>query len=309
MNPDPELEPVLKLMKQTPPIWDIPLDTLRKHRPELDELIGLHREEVGGVEDISAERRDSGKMMLRIYTPIEKRRKYSTVVFYHGGGFVCGDVQAYDSLCRLITIASSCRVVFVEYRLAPEHKFPAAVEDSFDALKWVIANVDSESIAVMGDSAGGNLAAVAAQLAAREGLKLDYQVLIYPVLMQAGLSSSELENSEAPGLTLKQMRWFGHNYFKKPSDSLSALASPLLTEDLSGLPPAMIVTAELDPLRDQGEMYADRLRGFGIPVVGVRYSGMIHGFFSYAGTFSGLSALYSTGAVLRSALYRSGKRQ
>lgn len=309
MNPDSELDHILKLLKQIPPIWDIPLDVLRKYTPEFDELLGLRKEEVGGVEDASAEGRGSRRIMLRIYRPIENRRRYSTVVFYHGGGFVLGGIQAYDNLCRMITNASCCRVVSVDYRLAPEHKFPAAVEDAFDALKWVIANVDSGSVAVMGDSAGGNLAAVAAQLAAREGLGLSYQVLVYPVLLQAGISPSTIENSEAPGLTSKEMRWFGNHYFKNPADRLSTLASPLLAEDLAGLPPAMIVTAELDPLRDQGEMYDDRLRGFGIPVVGVRYSGMIHGFFSYMGTASGLSALSSVGAVLRNALYKDRKGQ
>lgn len=303
MLPDPELKPILSAMEHLPPLWDIPLELMRRPSPEFEALLGITKEDVGSVEDTFAPGSDSNRIHLRVYLPRESRDEYATVVFYHGGGFVIGSVESYDNLCRMIANASGCRVVSVEYRLAPEHKFPAGVNDAFDALKWVCASIPSKAVAVMGDSAGGNLAAVAAQLASRNGPAIRYQVLIYPVLMQAGTSPSAVENSGAAGLSLAEMRWFGSRYFDKPADRVNPLASPLMYEKLDGLPPAMIITAEMDPLRDQGEMYASRLRTAGVPVVGVRYSGMIHGFLSYRATTAGKSALASIAAALRSALY------
>lgn len=300
---DPGLTAILKLFENLPELTQTPLEQLRVYVPEFDQYMGIIREEVGSVVDKVASGRNSAEIPLRIYEPQTGKDSYATVVFYHGGGFVIGSIESYDGLCRMIANRSECRIVSVEYRLAPEHRFPAAVEDAFDAFLWVCDNIKSRSVAVMGDSAGGNLAAVVAQLARDEGKRLDYQVLIYPALLLTGLVPSAMENSASPVLPQKYARWFHDQYIQKEGDSVSPLASPLLTGDLSGLAPAMIVTGEFDPLRDHGEMYADRLRAAGVSVVGMRFSGMPHGFFQFQFSGSGKSAMASAAAVLRSALY------
>jgi acetyl esterase/lipase len=224
-----------------------------------------------------------GEIPVRIYTP-EGEGPLPILAFFHGGGWVIGSLDTHDAICRTLARAASAIVVAVEYRLAPEHPFPAAVEDSHAALRWIADNAatfggDPTRLAVGGDSAGGNLSAVVAVLARdRGGPKLVHQLLIYPATDLRGESASIQENAEGYFLTRPMMTWFGNHYLTATDQVLLPHASPLLTPDLAGLPPATVITAEFDPLRDEGEAYAARLREAGIPVESARYDGMIHGF-------------------------------
>jgi acetyl esterase len=225
-----------------------------------------------------------GEIPVRIYTP-SGNGPHPALVYYHGGGWVIGNLETVDAVCRLLTNRAQCVVVSVDYRLAPEHKFPAAAEDAYAAAKWVAENassiqVDANRIAIGGDSAGGNLTAVVALMAKdRGGPSLIYQMLIYPVTNYSFDTKSYLENGEKYFLTKDMMVWFWNHYLREELDGKNPYASPLLAEDLSGLPPALVITAEYDPLRDEGEAYAKRLIDAGVAVELKRYHGMIHGFF------------------------------
>jgi acetyl esterase len=228
----------------------------------------------------------SGEIPVRMYTP-DVQKPAPVLIYFHGGGWVLGDLDSHDHVCRAMANAVPCVVASVDYRLAPETKFPAAVEDSYAALEWIAANagelgIDSGRIAVGGDSAGGNLAAVICQMARdRKGPKPVYQVLIYPATDMRMVAPSMEENSEGPLLTKAAMAWFIDHYLRGEKDKLDPLASPLLAADLTGLPAAFILTAECDPLRDEGEDYGQKLKSAGVPVEVKRYAGMPHGFFSF----------------------------
>jgi acetyl esterase len=230
-----------------------------------------------------------GTIPIRVYTP-EGQAPHPALVYFHGGGWVVCDLDSHDVICRALARLSGAVVVAVDYRLAPEHKFPAAVVDCYGATCWVAANapslgIDSRRIAVGGDSAGGNLAAVIALRSRDEsGPHLASQVMVYPVTdLSSFETASYREFADGYCLTLAEMEWFRDHYLAKPEDARCSHASPLLEPNLRGLPPALIITAECDPLRDEGEAYGDRLREAGVPVRCTRYAGMIHPFFSYAG--------------------------
>ncbi|HYF45892.1 MAG TPA: alpha/beta hydrolase, partial [Acidimicrobiales bacterium] len=205
------------------------------------------------------------------------------------GGFVLCDVTTHDSLCRTLTNAVGCVTVSVDYRLAPEYPYPAGVEDAYAATAWVAAHadelgVDASRLAVAGDSAGGNLAAVVAQMARdRGGPDLVFQLMIYPVIDQRGSYPSQKENAEGYFLTKANMDWYTDQYLTSPDQAEEPYASPIKATDLSGLPPAYIITAEFDPLRDEGEAYGKRLEEAGVPVTVARSAGMFHGFFNLGG--------------------------
>jgi acetyl esterase len=213
------------------------------------------------------------------------------VLFIHGGGFVIGDIDTHDNQCRTICREVGAVVLSVGYRLAPEAPFPAAVEDCVAALSWTVEHItelgdDAGRLAIAGDSAGGNLAAVTARLARDAGgPALAAQLLIYPGtdFRDGGGARypSRTENAEGYFLTAADMRWFSEHYVGG-SDPNDPRLSPILSESLAGLPPAVVVTAEFDPLRDEGEAYADALEQAGVPVTHVRYNGLIHGFFDLA---------------------------
>ena len=206
------------------------------------------------------------------------------VVFFHGGGWVIGSVDTHDYLCRLLANGAKCDVLSVDYRLAPEHKFPAPAEDAYAATKWASEHaaslrIDPTRIAVAGDSAGGNLAAAVTLMARdRSGPALVQQTLIYPVTNFDFTTDSYRDNAENYLLTTNAMRWFWNHHLQSDADGANPYASPLRAETLVGVPPALIVTAEYDPLRDEGEAYAERLRAAGIDVTCTRYDGEIHGF-------------------------------
>ncbi len=228
-----------------------------------------------------------GDIPIRVYTP-KGALPFPVLVFFHGGGWVICDLETHDGVCRALTNAAGCVVVSVDYRLAPEHKFPAAVDDAFAATEWVAANAsaigaDASRIAVAGDSAGGNLAAVVSQMAkGRGGPHLAFQLMMYPVTDHKFDTASYMENADGYFLTKDGMKWFWDHYLPSEEAGQDPQASPLRASDLSGLPPALIITAEFDPLRDEGEAYAARLAEAGVPAKNTRYDGMVHGFFSMA---------------------------
>ena len=231
----------------------------------------------------------AGEIAVRIYTPVDASGPVlAGLVFFHGGGFVIGDLETHDDLCRCLANGSGCRVVSVDYRLAPEHPFPAAVDDSFAATQWVAAHaaelgIDPKRLAVGGDSAGGNLAAVVAQLAKAKGSPaIAFQLLIYPVtqLGAAVDTPSMRENGKGYFLEKEGMDWFTRCYAPDAKHRTDPRLSPMLCPDVSGQPPAYVITAGFDPLRDEGKDYADKLDAAGVPVTYVNYPGMVHGFFS-----------------------------
>lgn len=248
-----------------------------------------------------------GPIRIRLTAP-EGPGPFPALVFFHGGGWVVGSLHSHDQLCRAITRASGVAVVSVDYRLAPEDPFPAAVDDAEAATSWVAKHgqelgVDTRRLAVGGDSAGGNLAAVVARRRRDRGeLGLALQVLIYPVTDFDRNTASYLENADGYMLTRDLMAWYWDKYVPDPARRLDPDAAPLRAEDLSGLPPALVVTAEYDPLRDEAEHYARRLTEAGVAVQLSRYPGMIHGFLRrYTQLDQGKAALDELSGALRKA--------
>ncbi|MFZ2362282.1 MAG: alpha/beta hydrolase [Anaerolineae bacterium] len=226
----------------------------------------------------------AGELPIRVYTP-EGPGPFPAVVYFHGGGFVVGSIDGGDAACRALCHGAHCIVVSVDYRLAPEHKFPAAVDDCLAATRWVAAhaaelNADAAMLVVAGESAGGNLAAVTAlRLRDEGGPALRGQLLFYPVTdYHTPPTPSYLANANGYLLTRAMMVWFWGHYLNDASEAGHPHASPLRAPDLSGLPPALVITAEFDPLRDEGERYAERLQRASVPTQLTRYDGMIHGF-------------------------------
>ena len=230
-----------------------------------------------------------GDLAIRVYRPANAGDSATPcLMFFHGGGWVIGTLDTHDLVCRALTQATNATVVAVDYRLAPEHRFPAAPDDCTAATKWVAANaaeigVDANRIAVCGDSAGGNLAAVVTQDCAVDGPPIAAQALVYPATDMVDESRPSLiDNAEGYLLTAEAMLWFYNHYM--PSDAVRAdpRLSPLLT-DLAGLPPALVLTAQYDPLRDQGKAYADALEEAGVDVEYNMYDGQVHTFFTQVG--------------------------
>ncbi len=282
---DPQAKLVLDALAAVvmPDPWTIEPAVFRAQLREM--RIAAPEEPVGSVENRSVPG-PAGSVPVRIYTPLERARgELPALAFFHGGGFVIGDLDSHDGTCRALANAARCAVLAVDYRLAPEAKFPAAAEDCYAATCWIAENaaafgVDPERIAVGGDSAGGNLAAVTALLARdRRGPRLAHQLLVYPVIDCAFDTPSYLENAEGYFLTREMMRWFWHHYLEKPDQAADPYASPIRARSLAGLATATVITAEYDPLRDEGEAYASRLLQAGVPTSLTRYDGVIHGFF------------------------------
>lgn len=220
---------------------------------------------------------------LRIYRPIPSPNQ-PTLIYFHGGGWVVGSIESHDRLCRALASASGFQVISVDYRLAPEHKYPAAVEDAEATYRYVRAHaaelgVDSAQIYLGGDSAGGNLSAVVCQRARDLNEPLPRgQVLIYPATGSAHKTASHAEFADGYLLTAGAMAWFASHYIEHPGQLRESSVSPAFAQDVSGLPPTFLLTAEFDPLRDEGEAYAQKLTAAGVPVSLRRYDGMIHGF-------------------------------
>ena len=248
-----------------------------------------------------------GPMRVRLYRP-SAAGNLPLVVYFHGGGFVICTLEMYDDTCRMLANFSGCAVASVDYRLAPETPFPGALEDCYLALKTLAGRagelgIDADRLAVAGDSAGGNLAAATALLARdRKGPALRFQGLIYPCLDPSCSSASQQQFADGYMLTREGMLWFWQQYLQSKGDQTNPLAATARA-NLAGLPPASVITAEFDPLRDEGEDYADRLRAASVEVIGRRYLGMIHGFASMPYlTPMANHALADLGADLHSAL-------
>ncbi len=264
--------------------------------PELHELgVETAREAMGAAfetaepEDVArVENRTfpgpDGDVGLRIYWPAGDG-PHPALVFFHGGGWVLCSLDTHDGPCRSLTNQAGCVVVSVDYRLAPEDKFPKGLQDCEAAVRWTAENaadlgVDAERIAIGGDSAGGNLAAaVAIANRENEGPFLCHQLLVYPVVDSRRNTPSYQQNAQGYFLSATAMKWFWEQYLNDDSEGENQLASPIRADDLTDLPPATVITAEFDPLRDEGEAYAEQLSAAGVPVDAKRWDGIIHGFF------------------------------
>ena len=284
-----------------PPLIEMPVaagrEMFRAMQPEAPEVA------VGAVDDV-----DAGGVPVRLYRPVGDG-PFPVVMMFHGGGWVIGDLDTADCQCREVCNGAAALVASVDYRLAPEHRFPAAADDCYSATQWLARHAadfqgDASRLAVAGDSAGGNLAAVVAQMARdRGGPDIAFQLLAYPVTDGRQCAASLSENAEGYLLTTEAMRWFWNHYAPTADDRLHPRASPLLASALSNLPPALVLTAEFDPLRDEGEAYADALAAAGVRVEKIRYDGFIHGFLSHSRTVPATrTALTQACAALREAL-------
>lgn len=244
-------------------------------------------------------------LAMRLYRP-SAARNLPVILFFHGGGFVLCSIDTHDVMCRSIALQSGAAVVSVDYRLAPESRFPGPLEDCHMALAWIAANatklgLDAARIAVCGDSAGGNLAIATALLARQRGPRLYYMGLIYPMIDPACNRASVHTLAQGPVLSLDILRWFWECYLGEHGNAADPLVA-VLQADLVGLPPATVLTAEFDPLRDEGEEFAGQLRAHGIPVISRRYLGMAHGFASMPGlTPVAQHVIADLGADLKSA--------
>ncbi|MBN1532702.1 MAG: alpha/beta hydrolase [Spirochaetes bacterium] len=267
------------------PTREIPIPVSRKRLEERASFASGTPVAMASVKDMTAQ--DGGlSVPVRVYWP-EQGETLPVVVFYHGGGWVQGSRNSHDPLCRILAKKSGAIVVSVDYRLAPENPFPAAADDAYAALRWVSEKgrelkADTDRIAVAGDSAGGNLAAVVCLMARdKKGPAVAFQALIYPGVNSASLDTESYRNF-AEGFMLRKadVERFIRLYLPNVKDRSNPYASPLLAKSHANLPPALVITAGFDPLRDEGEAYAKRLRDAGVPARAVRYPGMIHAFVS-----------------------------
>ncbi|MFF4341033.1 alpha/beta hydrolase [Kitasatospora sp. NPDC001540] len=266
-------------------------------------------EPVGSVAELTVDG-PGGPLPLRVYRPAgEAAEQLPLLIYLFGGGWVLGSLDTGDAICRRLTNAVGCVTVSVGYRLAPEHPFPAAVHDVLAAADRVVAHAadlgaDPGRIAVGGDSAGGNLAAALTLLAReRGGPALRHQLLVYPNTDHAADTPSVREHDDPLLFNRRSVAWYWGHYLADPADGAHPLASPLRAPSLAGLPPATVITAEYDPLRDEGELYAEALRAAGVPVELRRYDGMPHGFFAMSGVLDdGRAAQQYAADRLREAL-------
>lgn len=313
MTLKPEVKLILEQLEQsgTSPIHELSPEEAR-NGIAIEGLAG-DRVELASVIDQSLDT-NVGEVPVRIYTPVKSEETLPVFVYYHGGGWVIGNLESVDIPCRQIAAKSQCVVVSVDYRLAPEHKFPSAIDDSYAVIEWLISNaeelnIDASRIAVGGDSAGGNIAAAVSLKARDLGLNaIVQQVLIYPVTDYNLKTSSYFDYADGYFLTKDTMQWFWNHYLNSDSDGESPYASPLKATNLKDLPPALVITAEYDPLRDEGEAYAKKLQEAKIPVQLKRYDGVIHGFFWMAGLLEeGADAIELVSNTLSKAFEKTAK--
>ena len=285
----PELDPQIRKVLDdaadagTPPVPELSPDQVRANLAAGFEKLFGEREEVHSVED-----RDADGVPVRIYRPVETDEPSTALVYFHGGGFVAGSVDVYDPLTRAIANRAGCVVISVDYRLAPEHRYPAAVDDAWTATKWVTSHaaelgLDELKIGVGGDSAGGTLAAIMARRTRDHGVALAAQLLVYPITAHDLNTPSYSLFSDGYLLTRDAMEWYWTQYLGESDGSENPDVSPSAERDLRRLPRAIIVTAEADVLRDEAEAYAQRLFLATVETEGYRYDGMVHGFLRMTG--------------------------
>ncbi|MFC1820019.1 alpha/beta hydrolase [Thermodesulfobacteriota bacterium] len=276
---------ILELLKSSPPPNILGVEGARKAREEMQKIIPKVDFPGGAVEDrmVNTAKRETP---VRIYTP-GGVGPHPALIYMHGGGFIMGDLESHDPICRYIAKTINCVVINVDYGLAPEHKFPEPVEECYEIAKWVRQKakdiyIDPGRIAVAGDSAGGNLSTVLCLLARDSGdISFVYQVLFYPPTDLFEDPESKFEHEELR-LTPEDVAFFNRCYLRDPEDGKNPLASPLLADNLTELPPALVITAERDPLKKEGERYAKRLADAGVEIIHKRYP-IIHGFISFLG--------------------------
>jgi len=296
----PDAAAVIEMLDQVFPKVD-EVNSVSSAREQMKALNIPSTEEVGSIANRTIPG-PKGPIPVRIYQPAsvqDATNPRAGIVYFHGGGWAICDLDSHDGGCRRLTNALNAVVISVDYRLAPEHKFPAAAEDAFAATVWTAEHahelgIDSKRLVVAGDSAGGNLAAVVAQMARDgSGPPLAYQLLIYPVIDNADTRNdypSKTENATGYFLTKSQMEWYRNQYLSTDSDGFNAYASPHLASSLADLPPAGIITAEMDPLRDEGEFYGQLLAAAGVATDIYRAPGMFHGFFGMEAVLPGAAA-------------------
>jgi acetyl esterase len=281
---DPQARALLDLVARLGrPTYDqLPVAEGRRLYRETREAMQPAAPDLGVVKDLTATG-PAGPIPLRLYRP-DPAAILPALIYFHGGGWVIGDLDTHDVLCRQLAEQAGVAVVAVDYRLAPEHPFPAAVDDAWAATRWIASHatelgIDAGRLAVGGDSAGGTLSAVVTMLARDHGgPALRFQLLIYPATDMQGGTASHAAFADGYLLTATLIQWFSAQYLRRPGDVRDWRASPLLAGSLAGVPPALVVTAGFDPLGDEGEAYARRLREAGVTVDHVCYGGMIHGF-------------------------------
>ncbi len=314
---DPQARALIDLMleRQVPPTHTLsPVDARRFYR----ERRGFTQPEppaVGAVQDLRIDGPD-GPLPLRLYRPLQGKASglepalLPVLVYYHGGGWVIGDLDTHDVVCRQLCVDVGCAVLAVDYRLGPEHRFPAATDDALAAVRWLQTHgaaqgLDAARFALGGDSAGGNLAAATAIALRNAGEAMArLQVLIYPATDMRLRAPSHTTNGEGYVLTHDTITWFRDHYIADPALWDDWRASPLLASDLSGLPPALVLTAGFDPLRDEGRQYADALSAAGVATQYVCFERQIHGFITMGRVIDEAhTALALCGAVLRRALH------
>lgn len=274
-----------------------------RNRPRID------GPEVAKVEDRSVSWRDA-EVPVRIYTPAGTG-PFPILIWCHGGGMVVGDLETADATARHLTVETGCVTVSVDYRLAPETKFPGACDDCYAAAVWASDNAasiqgDASRMAVGGDSAGGNLAAVVAQMARdRAHPDLAFQLLVYPMTALDFETPSYVDNADGYLLTRDSMKWYWDQYLGASDDPNHPYAVPSKARSFQNLPPALVITAEFDPLRDEGETYAKNLEAAGVPTTCTRYDGMIHGFFAMSGAVDKASQAVSEAAAAMKKVFAS----
>jgi acetyl esterase len=284
------IDPVLKAFLDQvasaggPKTWEMQPREAREAFAGLLQLAGPKDIPIGKIANIAIPA-TRGEIAARSYAPVAASSEpLPTLVYFHGGGWVIGSIETHDGLCRMIANGSGCRVISVEYGLAPENKFPGPVEDAMSAIEWIEKNaaqlgVDANRLAVGGDSAGGNLAAVVAQIAkAKGGPKIAFQMLLFPVTQIGDETTSLREYAEGYFLERKTLDWFYAHYLPVDADRNDPRISPLHAEDVSGLPPAYVMLGGFDPLHDEGMAYAEKLRAAGVSAAVVDYPDMVHVF-------------------------------
>lgn len=289
-----EAEPV-------PPLYTLPIEEARARDVEGATTTAGPPEAVANVSDFVIPGQ-AGDLAARMYRFADDQA-LPALVYFFGGGWSLGSLETSDAVCRMITNRAKCASIAVSYRLAPEHKFPAAVLDCHQGVSWVAEHaaelgIDEGKIAVGGDSSGGNLAAAVTLLAKeRGGPRLIHQLLVYPNTDAAADTESMREITDEVFFNVNSVKWYWGMYLKSADDAGNPLASPLRAADLSGLPPATIITAELDPLRDESELYAKRLAEHGVRAEVIRYDGMMHGFFTMVGMLDTAREAVSTASA------------
>jgi acetyl esterase len=302
----PQVQALLKTVEESglPPLNELSPEDAREQALTMREIVGAGPD-LPRVEDFTIPVSD-GPIDARRYAVAEPA---GTLFWIHGGGWVICDLETHDAMCRRLALASGAEVIDIDYRRAPEYPFPTPLQDSWEALRWVADNASPGPLILGGDSAGGNMAAVCAMRARdRGGPDLALQVLVYPVTDCDFTTASYVAHGTPPDtfLTRDEMKYFWHHYIADEAARLNPEASPLRSEDLSALPPTIVVTAEYDPLRDEGIAYAEALRAAGVDVTHYHYDDVVHAFFSLVNLLDrGNEAVARVGADVRAAVARA----